>query len=69
MDVAAFYAEADRDPRGVDLTPDFVARYAENWEQHPQRAFIDRVKAISMLHQQTLLLLNFFARRARGPGD
>jgi predicted O-methyltransferase YrrM len=61
------YAVADSDPRAFPLTHEFVNSYAAHWLDSPRRRLIERCKAISMLHNETLLLLNFFARRARGP--
>src|SRR5947209_9149918 len=65
-DIGAFYAGADNDPSAVTLSKDFVERYAKNWKAHSLCDFIIRCKTFSMLHQETLLLLNFLSRRAKG---
>src|SRR5688572_12768439 len=38
---------------------------ARDWQLQANSEFIDRMKQRSMLHQETLALLDFFARRAR----
>src|SRR5215510_8933574 len=43
----------------------FVAKHAKNWQSHSNADFINRMKQRSMLHQETLTLLDYFARRAR----
>jgi len=42
----------------------FVAKYATSWQDHSNAEFINRMKQRSMLHQETLTLLDYFARRA-----
>jgi predicted O-methyltransferase YrrM len=38
---------------------------ARDWELQPNKEFINRLKQRSMLHHETLCLLDFFARRSR----
>jgi predicted O-methyltransferase YrrM len=66
-DAAVFYSEIDADPAGHPLTAESVERYAKQYQASPRFEFIDRCKSISMLHHETVLLLNFFARTTRGP--
>jgi predicted O-methyltransferase YrrM len=42
-----------------------VRARARTWKLQPNSEFIDRMKQRSMLHQETLCLLDYFARRAR----
>jgi hypothetical protein len=42
--------------------PEEIAR---SWQERPNAAFIDRMKQRSMLNQETLALLDHFARQAR----
>lgn len=50
----------------LPLTPEVLRRYAESWKASPRAGVIDRIKTFSMLHQQTLILLNLLARRCGG---
>jgi predicted O-methyltransferase YrrM len=43
-----------------------VSNYARNWESHSSRAFIEQIKRRSMLHCETLSLLDYFASRSQG---
>jgi hypothetical protein len=54
---------ADTNPTAQPLSKEFVERYAKSYTSSPRYELIDRCKTFSMLHHETLLLLNFFARR------
>lgn len=59
-----FYEAADNGR--LPLTAEVVKRYAESWARSPRAELIDRIKSISMLHQESLSLLYLFARRCGG---
>jgi len=61
---AEFYEAVDHD--ALPLAADVVKRYAERWEYSPHCDLMNRIKAFSMLHQETLLLMHLFARRCGG---
>lgn len=46
---------------GLPLTAEVAKRYAEGWERSPRAELINRIKSISMLHQESLSLLYLFA--------
>jgi predicted O-methyltransferase YrrM len=43
-----------------------IARRAHKWAKQPTADLVEKVKPRSMLHQETLTLLHFFASRCRG---
>lgn len=43
-----------------------IASYAQNWASHPTSGFIKQMKQRSMLHYETLTLLDYFASRTQG---
>src|SRR5262249_39099826 len=65
------YAQ-DNIPGGGPMTPPptvaAVRDLAARWQDHPRRPWLDQINAFSMLHQETLLLLNHFAARVQGAG-
>lgn len=63
--IERFYRRADRAPQRQALTQSFVRRYADDIAHHPMRDQVSQTAMRSMLHDETLLLLYFFARRAR----
>jgi predicted O-methyltransferase YrrM len=66
IDWRAFYEEADRDTGKHELSRAFLTAYALNHQQSPHHTLIEECKSFSMLHQESLLLLNYLARRVRG---
>jgi predicted O-methyltransferase YrrM len=44
---------------------DTIEKYARNWTYQKNATFVDRIKPKTMLHQETLTLLDYFAREAR----
>ncbi|WP_441228937.1 class I SAM-dependent methyltransferase [Tardiphaga sp. 20_F10_N6_6] len=63
-----FYSTSDRDarisPRRVSRV--FINNYASHWTASDKSALITECKGFSMLHQETLMLLSYFAKRANG---
>ncbi|MDQ8728352.1 class I SAM-dependent methyltransferase [Bradyrhizobium sp. LHD-71] len=67
-DWRAFYEASDRSAKTADrrLSRVFVNDYAMHWSDSPHATEMGELKSFSMLHQETLSLLGYFARRSQG---